>query len=224
MKHITRIFLALVLLTFSMSAEAEQSNTSAATQTIAVETTDLSSLDYAIYCQPKEVGEEEQFTLTVCMKNKNLITAWQAELVLPEGITVATDSDGDPMVALSGTRTSSSRHGVSADVLSSGTLRILCSSQSNKTFTGTDGEVLTITLNKAEGVAAGDYPIKLKNQKLVEANETGHKVELVVSLLTVKPALDPSRFDLDNDGDVDIADITVLVDYIKTHPNLSVAK
>jgi len=188
-----------------------------------VNKTDVSALPYAIYAVDATAKPADQIVLSVRMKNVNAIATWQAVLVLPEGVTVATDSFGDPMVSLSTERTSSQRHQVSTRVLASGAIRILCGSQSNKTFTGTDGEVVTITLDVASSVPAGAYPITLKEQYLVEANETGHEQSQVVSLLTVAPE-DPSRYDHNGDGKVTIEDVTLIVNYIKTHENLEITK
>lgn len=185
--------------------------------------TDLSALDYAIYAVDAQAEQGQQLTLSVCLKNQKPIATWNADLVLPEGVTIANDDFGDPKVSLSTVRTSSQRHQVSTVVMPSGTIRILCGSQTNKTFSGTDGEVVTITLDVASTVASGVYPIILKSETIAEPTEVGHEVPLVISLLTIGGE-DPSRYDHNGDGKVDIADVTLIVDYIKKHQNMELQK
>lgn len=75
----------------------------------------------------------------------------------------------------------------------------------------------------ASTVASGVYPIILKTETIVEPTEVGHEVPMVICLLTIGDE-DPSRYDHNSDGKVDIADVTLIVDYIKTHQNLGIQK
>ena len=180
-----------------------------------VTATDVSAMNYAVYAQPAKARKGNQATLTVCMKNTQPITLWQADMTLPAGFTLATDSYGDHMVSISGSRTSTSRHSISTSTLSDGSIRILCSSSNNKTFTGTDCEVATITLNVASNVNDGDYAVKFNNIKIVEANETKHEVDEVVSVITVKSY---TLGDVNDDGSIDGADLVGIVNYILDRP------
>lgn len=185
--------------------------------------TDVSALDYAIYAIDAEAEPGQQVTLSICLKNQKPIATWNADLVLPEGVTIAKDNFGDPLVSLSTIRTSTQRHQVSTTTLPSGTVRILCGSQTNKTFSGIDGEVVTITLDVAATVTPGICPITLKTETIAEPTGVGYNVPLVISLLTIGGE-DPSRFDHNGDGKVDIADVTMIVDYIKTHQDMEIKK
>jgi len=178
---------------------------------ISVEPTDLSTLDYALYCPDTVVVGKKLFTLPICLKNQNLITSWQADLVLPEGFSLATDSYGDLMAEVSGDRTNASRHGITVKKMESGNIRLLFASQSNKEITGTDGEVATLTINIAEDVAEDDYAITLKNILMVEKNETSHELEKCVSKVTVKHY---TLGDPNNDGKINALDLVALVNFI----------
>lgn len=180
-----------------------------------VTATDVTAMSYAVYAQPAKARKGSQTTLNVCMKNTQPITLWQADLTLPAGFSLATDSYGDPMVSISGSRTSTSRHSISTSTLPDGSIRILCSSSSNKTFAGTDGEVATITLNVASNVTEGDYAVKFNNIKLVEADETKHEVDEVISAITVK---NYTLGDVNDDGSIDGADLVGIVNYILDRP------
>lgn len=176
--------------------------------------TDISTLDYAVYAQSVNAKAGEEVTLSVRMKNVNAIATWQVDLVLPERVSIATDEYDDPKVVVSTARTSATRHSVTTKNLASGAIRILCSSASNKTFTGTDGETVIITLKIAEGMEAGNYAITFKDEVMAETNEAGHKVAQVISPLKIEDDQDAKKCDLNGDGKVTIEDVTYIVNYI----------
>lgn len=179
-----------------------------------VKPTDISTLDYAVYAQTVTAKAGEEVTLSVRMKNANAIATWQADLVLPEGTSIATDEYDDPKVVISTARTSASRHTVTTKTLADGSIRILCSSASNKTFTGTDGETVIITLKVSDNMEAGDYAITFNNEVMAEANETGHKVSQVTSILTIEDDSDAKRCDVNGDGKVNMEDVTYVINHI----------
>lgn len=176
--------------------------------------TDVTSLDYAVYAQSVTAMAGEEIKLSVKMKNAKAIATWQADLMLPEGVSIATDEYGDPKVVVSTARTSTTRHSITTKNLANGAIRILCGSASNKTFTGTDGEVAIITLKISNDIAAGDHAILFKDEVMAEPNEVGHKVPLVVGVLKIEEDLDATKCDVNGDGEVTIADVTYIVNYI----------
>ncbi len=144
--------------------------------------------DYAIYADDLTTEPDCLLELPVNVKNDNAFTLWQADFELPDGFTLAMDEDFgelEPMVAITGNRTSYRNHGISANVLSNGDIRVLCSSQTNKDFKGNDGEVATISIDVAENVKPGEYVIKIKNGLIVESNNTEHKVKDLEVVVTV---------------------------------------
>lgn len=179
------------------------------------EITDISSLTYAVYPTQVTGVSGNTLALPINLKNANLIATWQADLVLPEGFTIATDEYGDPLIVVSGSRTTAARHSIATSTVSGGATRILYNSSSNKTISGTDGEVATVTLNIDEDVEPGDYPIIFKNIVMSEANETGHVVERVVSKITIQ-SYTPG--DVNNDGDINAQDLVAVVNYILENP------
>lgn len=177
--------------------------------------TEIATLSYAIYADEISSVTGRQSYIPINLKNANLIATWQADLVLPEGLTIATDEYGDPLIVVSGSRTTAARHSIATSTVSGGATRILYNSSSNKTISGTDGEVATVTLNVAEDVEPGDYPIIFKNIVMSEANETGHVVERVVSKITIQ-SYTPG--DVNNDGDINAQDLVAVVNYILENP------
>lgn len=182
-----------------------------------VNTTDISTLGYAIYSPAYNALTGQQLELVVNMKNENPITLWQAQLVLPKGIELANDDLGDPMITISGDRTSNTHHQISANVNeATGTIQLLCNSTGNLTFTGNDGEVATITLKLADDIEPGEYPIAFKNILLVEPDESGHKQDVVTCKISVKSY---TIGDLNNDGNIDGMDLVGIANYILGIPS-----
>jgi len=116
-----------------------------------------------------ETGTTE-VVIPVQLENESSITGFQCDLYLPNGFSVATDSYGDYLIELS--RTTTKRHNLDMRRLDNGSLRILCSSMTNATFTGNSGNVLSLTLSVAENVAAGNYTVSLKNIVLTDPQAT----------------------------------------------------
>ena len=133
-----------------------------------------------------EINVEKGATETVLpisLINGNSITGFQFDLKLPDGISVATDEEDICLIEVA--RTTSRQHDISTYRYSDGTLRILCSSMSNATFSGNSGVVLNITLDISESLVAGAYNIKLKNIVLSDIDANRYTMSDVTSLFTI---------------------------------------
>ena len=108
--------------------------------------------------------------LSVLLSNEDQIAGFQCDLVLPNGIEAKNDGNGGYQIELA--RTSSNRHNVSARPMKDGSLRLLCTSLTNATFSDNSGTVLILTLEIKESLAAGSYSIGLKNTVLTDPNAT----------------------------------------------------
>lgn len=167
--------------------------------------------DYSLYIPYVDACVGTTISLPICLKNSNAITLWQGDLYLPEGISFAIDNFGDPLLSLSGDRTTASRHTLAANVQPDGALRILCSSNTNKVFTGNDGEVATIVVQLSNNMSDGDYPIIFKNVKFVEPSTIKHEVSEIISLINVRSY---TLGDVNGDGEIDGADLVGIVNFI----------
>lgn len=186
--------------------------------------TDITKFADVIYINNVSAAAGEQLTLSVKMKNSFEAPGFQFDLVLPQGFTVTTDEDNMLMAELSTARTTAKKTNYFDSALQpDGSFRVLCNTSTKNATTGTlyvfsgnDGEVCTITINIDKSVAAGDYEIKLKDIEISDLNSVGHTVEgAVTSVITIpsseKPAL---KGDVNEDGKVDIQDVTTLVNII----------
>ena len=150
------------------------------------ENTDLSLYDNVLYAESQSCAAGESFTLSVKMKNSIAIAAFQFDLELPDGITVAKDADDFYLISLSTERTSAQKTNFFDNALQKdGSVRVLAASTQNYTFSGNDGEVATITINVANTVADGEYPIVLKNIVLSDTAAKTYEAERIEATLTV---------------------------------------
>lgn len=169
---------------------------------------DISTLDYAVYIDNCKTSAAKQITLSINMKNATRVTLWQTDLVLPKGITVEKNSRGNYDIKKSSRATSS--HTITSSLLSTGAIRILCSSAQNKNFSGLEGEVATITLDIADDVEPGTYIIAFKNTLLVEGSTESHKIMLYQTMIEIADA-ESFPGDVNGDGKVTIADVVLAV-------------
>ena len=93
-----------------------------------------------------------------------------------------------------------------------GSIRILCGSQYDETFTGREGEIATLQIKIADDVDDGEYPIELKNMRLSETDISKYyDTESVVSRLVINSYM-PG--DINGDGIVNVSDYIGIANHI----------
>lgn len=174
--------------------------------------TDISALSDVVYINNVEASVGTQLTLSVKMKNAVTAEGFGFDLYLPDGVTVARDEEGFPMVELSTERTTSRKtNSFDAAFQSDGSLRVLAASTNGSAINGNDGEVCLITINIDNDMIEGDYPILLKNIAISDVDAVSHRTEQVKSTLTIS-AYTPG--DANNDGVIDVSDFTATAHYL----------
>ena len=178
-----------------------------------IEVTDVSTMSNVIYIESMEEMNGSQATISFKMKNSAEIRGFQFDLYLPEGVTVVKSSKGKIQGFLSeGRLPDEDEHQLTFSEQPDGAIRFLCSSQYDETFTGNDGEIATLRVNIAEGMADGDYLLQMKNMKLTETDISKYYETAVVnSKLTIKSY---TLGDINSDGTVDVSDYTGVANHI----------
>ena len=156
--------------------------------------TDVNTIDNVVYLTPVTANAGSQYVLSVQMKNVDAITGYEFFLELPDGITFVRDEDDFLLTSLSTARTTSKKTNYfDCTVTDGGLLHVLCSttaadpSNNLYTFSGTDGEVCTITIDIPTGFEAGTYPIVLTKIVLTpSAADKGYETERVETTLTIE--------------------------------------
>ena len=140
-------------------------------------------------------------TIPIEMNNVDAITAFQFEVVLPEGITWSncklTDRKED--------------HVLSAKKQANGIYVVTAISMGDENFSGNSGVVANLTLNVADDEVPGLYRVQIRNIELTtEEGEAAHPID-VNATLTIK---DFTMGDTNGDGDITITDAVAVISHI----------
>ncbi|MBQ3153270.1 MAG: hypothetical protein IJB77_07415 [Bacteroidaceae bacterium] len=166
------------------------------------------TIGYTMNVKDLRCAPGSKLVIPVNMKNKTGITAFQFDLYLPEGMTIA-EEDGEPMIELDAARKTSS-HSVSSSQLADGATRIVAYSSGNKLFANNDGTVVNITINVPSNMELKDYTLTLKEIILADATENEYYTDIQTSKITVANIMG----DANMDEKVNISDVVAVVNYI----------
>ena len=200
----------------NLSASCEVTVTEDKSEATDSEDTDVSQFGNVVYAESTEAAAGQQITLSLKMNNSIAPTGFQCDVYLPDGVTFATDDDGFYLISLSTARTTTQKTNYFDNALQSdGAVRILASSTKNYTFSGTEGEVATITLNVSSDIKEGKYPIVVKNVVIADASAKTYEVDYVKSTLTISSY---TLGDANNDGKINVGDFSAIAGYIVGTP------
>ena len=145
-----------------------------------------------------------QVTLPIRLANTETISGLQFNLVLPEGVSVSSkEVNTDRAVS----------HIVSSnkDPEADNTYIFTVLSMSGDVISGNEGTLVNVTLQVDDNVAIGQYPITIDNIVLTKSDETKINPNATTSQLNV---IEVTMGDVNNDGDIDIADAIGIVNHI----------
>ena len=151
----------------------------------------------------------ETVVIPVALINDQNMLAFQTDVFLPEGFTIATDEDDEYMITPADRLTDS--HVIMTEAVSNGSVRIICFTPEARPITGNSGDVLfNITVNVPEN-AAGEYSIILDNSRLTTADYTEMRIPVEEGIINVETFI-PG--DVNCSGTVNVTDIVVTAQYI----------
>ena len=175
--------------------------------------TDVSAIDNVISMEPFEATKGRETTVSLKMKNTAAIRGFQFDMQLPLGVTVAKNENNRLDCSLNSQRLpENSAHTLTVNELEDGSVRFLCGSQYDETFTGTEGDILTVRLYVDEDMLDGLYKIVLKDVKLSETNIDNYY--LTDSLLSAMTVINYTPGDISGDGEIDVSDYIGVANYI----------
>ena len=174
-----------------------------------VQVTDISKMSNAIYIETASGRAGDDVSIKVCLKNANSATSYGFELVLPQGLSIATTSEGDFDAAVT-MSTRHKGHTLTTNKLANNTYKVGVASLSSKALTDNDGLVLTIKAHVADNMAVDDYPILIQNPLIVNTDDTKPTVQNTQSKITIEDYL---KGDVDGDGVVDLADAVLVINH-----------
>ncbi len=175
--------------------------------------TDISQMDNVVYIDRTEVKTGGQAVLSIKMKNSAPIRGFQFDLYLPNGVTAAKNSKGRIVASLSSGRLGDDdEHTLTTAEQADGGIRFLSSSLYDENFMGNDGEIVSLTVNVAEDMEDGDYPLEIKNARLTETDISRYYItDYVKSTLAVSSYM---LGDINADDEVDVRDYTGVANHI----------
>ena len=173
-----------------------------------VAVTDISQLDNAIYVVPIKACSGGKAQMVIRLKNANAVSAYNFDMVLPEGVTVAQNAQGKYIDALSDRHDDHSR---TFNYKGNNTYSLAVLSGNSEELTGNDGAIRFVTLQVADNLANGLYAIEIKNASYSLPNGTTVTLPNTTSSITVD---DYILGDVNGNGGIDIGDAVTIVNYL----------
>ena len=118
-----------------------------------------------IFIEDFELVNGEQQTINLQLTNTGQYTAFQCDIIMPEGLTIAEDEQQMPKVSINSNN--AQNHIVQANYVSSGALRLLVMSMNNKAFGNNGNDVVSLTI-EANAATLGQKVINIENVRLVD--------------------------------------------------------
>ena len=146
--RLNKLIMTIVLLVFAGSTFAD--NLSVADVTLAA-------------------GESKKIAIELNNPNADY-SAFQFDLVLPEGISIDKNKKDKLIVSLNADRIDD--HTLNSSVVGSNTYRFICFSMSNSEFEDSEGDLLYITLKADDGVSNGALTATIKSQVFTQGDGT----------------------------------------------------
>ena len=125
------------------------------------------------YIEPVNVVPGDSKTITLNLDNSQVFRGFQTDIELPEGLKIASKSNGNFDISL--TDRGSSSFSVSSNLMSDGSVRILGYSTQGESIKGNQGALVRISV-RASSDFSGGY-IKLKNSIFSDVNNRDVKLD-----------------------------------------------
>lgn len=154
------------------------------------------------------IAPGETMQVAMILENDELFTAFQTDLMLPQGLSVVED-DGEYLFDLTGRNASDQT--IISKLREDGSLRMVSFCMSVKPYSGATGALVVINLMADEDFT-GPATIGLKHSFFT----TVDGMEFILPAETSQVLLIPQqkKGDTNGDGNVNIVDVTYLIDYL----------
>ena len=178
---------------------------------VRVKSKSVDEFENVVYFNDATVLKNSSTTLALQLKNSADITAVQFDLALPEGMTLAQNAAGTAYdITFEEERADATTHTLSSALQEDGTLRVLCYSTANELFLGNEGAVLYFPITVGE-LQSGAYDLILQNIVITDKEGGKTNIHAMGSVLNV---VETTPGDANGDGEVDVADIVNIANYI----------
>lgn len=130
----------------------------------------MGATDYRLYLEDFNIDAGETKDISLYMDNVGEITGIQADIVLPEGLSVAIDDEGYYCVTLNSSR-KTRNHTIDGNYQADGSFRIVSYTSDSKPFKLNTGEIATITITASPNFK-GVHTITVRNIELAAPDGT----------------------------------------------------
>lgn len=159
-------------------------------------------------------GETAEMTINLTNESEDL-TAFQFDLTLPEGITLASSEGGKYLVSKT-ERFSDDDQQLNMSLVTGNTYRVVCFSMNKDVITGNEGALLNVVLQVSENMEAGLYEGRIENIVFTKTDGTQEKLNDAAFSLEVIAYV---TGDANGDGEVNVTDIVEIVNAIMEQPS-----
>ena len=150
--------------------------------------------------------KQKPISIAVNLTNKDKISAFQCDIVLPSGFSIPMVED-EYDITLSSRATRS--HTISSNKVGEQTVRVLSYSSQSAAFTGNEGELFYIPINPV--AEAGSYNVEIKNIVMTDCDGAQYTCDDFSVLVEILPYL---LGDANGDGDINVSDVVCTNNYI----------
>ena len=208
------VVIALNLGTAIILAQTSDGSLTATCEVTVSEEPDLSTLDNALYVNPLTVKKgETSFELPICLKDNVTAVGTSFTVKLPEGMTFATDEEGDIKApTLNDARAKSDDFNVYV-AGAEGTYNVsLMPKATTNVIADTDGKLLTFTVNVPDDVEICTYTVRLTSAMLTVKADDGTLSTLDLPNTSADLEVTVANpGDVNNDGKVDNTDAVMII-------------
>ena len=173
--------------------------------------TDISQIENTIYIEPVEGLQSTTIDLDVKMKNVLTSVGCSFTLILPEGVRLEKDADGDIVYELDGR---ARKQWVTLLDLGNGKYDCtLAPSTAAATIMGNDGALIKLHAIVPDDMAVGDYMLQLKNCMLQSKDNGATTEHALIDVTTKLTVVDYVPGDVDGDGGLSSADVAMMTNH-----------
>lgn len=160
------------------------------------------------YIEDFTIAPGETQTVSIMLDNETAYTAFQTDIYMPASLTIEME-DGDYIFDL--TDRKSRDHMIASQPQVDGAIRVISYSNKIKPFSGNSGAIVTFNV-AADADFTGPAAIALRNTLFTTT--AGMEIPLGDETCTVTVPAVGKKGDVNGDGNVNISDVTALIDYL----------
>lgn len=161
-----------------------------------------------IYIEDFSINPGETKAVSILLDNEVEYSAFQADLYLPAGLSVAQDA-GDYLIEL--TDRKGRDHTISSKLLADGGIRIMSYSTSLKVYSGNSGALVTLSISADEAFMA---PVTMSLNNILFTTPLGEEVAFANETCEVTLPAVVKPGDVNGDDRINISDVTALIDFL----------